>query len=76
MKFEIKECQDVAVTVKDMPIGAIGRFADGSWGGHVLLRTYNNLVSLTDPSKTWGVTTDYLIALIPEATVTLTFGKD
>ncbi len=58
MKAEIRKMKgkDCCTTIPscDMEIGEIGIIAEGDYCDHIVLKSYDGLVSLTNPRKTWG----------------------
>ena len=76
MKIEITKDHGVKAnpTCQDMVVGQLAECLSGSYSGHVLLRTRNGIVSLTDPSQTWTNTIPCMkVCILPVgAEVTLT----
>jgi len=59
----------------DLKEGQLGQIVDEECKecGHVILRVYNSIVSLTDPHQTWSIGRGYAIRILPTgAEVTLT----
>ena len=51
---------DNTISVADLEVGQLAEVAEeGSYEGHILVQTYDSVVSLTDPQKTWGTQTPY-----------------
>ena len=54
-KFELKSPSDQEIiSVKNMKIGQIGVVQGPMYGGEIIIRTYDRLVSLKDVAQTWN----------------------
>lgn len=71
----LSETEKHLVKVWDMAIGRVGRISGAvPYSGHLVLRTYEGIVSLKDPSKTWPALQvmhppQFDIELLPDGTV-------
>lgn len=62
------------IFAKDMKIGDIATIIDKSNKvGHIVLMSYDRLVSLTDPTQTWNRSSLIEVTIVPKGTsITLT----
>lgn len=43
--------------------------ASEEYVGHIILKTYNKLISLSNPEYTWSIPTNFLVEVLPKGTV-------
>lgn len=53
MKVEMKE-SNVSVSLDNLLIGEMGKILSGGIVGHIILRTYEGYVDLSNPEHTWS----------------------
>jgi len=64
MILETPSINNEIVTAREMRIGQIGTFYHGS-DPTIVLRTYDSIVNLKDPSQTWLLSSSHRIRLFP-----------
>ena len=74
MKMEVDVKWRKRVSASEMEIGSIGEIVKSEYNiGTVVLKTYSNLVSLKNPTSTWGPTfpskSVFMIEVYPPGTV-------
>jgi len=73
LKKNFKE-QKLTITAGELKIGEMMEVTDGDYTEHILLRTYDRLISLSNPNLTWDEPKNITIEgirLLPGQSVTL-----
>ncbi len=69
MKVSVLNDANRRILARHMSVGQIGTVTEAStYEGHIVLATYNGLVSLTDPHKTWNRGVEMEVILFPVGT--------
>jgi len=71
MKVEVLNLETNVIKAKDLKIGELAICTDDDRPdvkGHVMLKTYDGLISINDPHKTWHSQTSLLVVKLPVGT--------
>lgn len=78
MKAEIENQSIAIISARQLSIGEVMQVMDGSstYNGEILLRTYDMLISLSNPRNTWSTGVTIRGVRLPKGTqITLTIDR-
>lgn len=65
----VTNTNDNTVEAREMIIGQYAKVSGGMWQDHVLLRHFNGIVSITNPSLTWDVDCALSVEILPNYSI-------